>query len=285
MTVRTPVSTAQSHALTMVPNSFPCSAGWGNTWKCTAPTHAQSQGAAVEGTVVPLLDFPPPVAGLVGRNLCLHPCCFRPQSWYHPIFPSNLTHWTQLEDARWKAQVHALFCMRESDDGQWDRAAPLQPPELGWSGLALQDRCPPTEGQNMAACFNNIFLHGLRLLSTEQWCWLSVNYPLWSLRISLRGIISLVCDSSFYLQTITIPEQKSPAWIAGNSIVSAEHYQGERCCPQASRTGAPLLWSGWCSSSTSFTADPLPFQPRGDRVLLLISSLPATHPRLYNTQK
>lgn len=137
--------------------------------------------------------------------------------------------------------------MREGNDGQWDRAVPLQPLELGWSGLAL----PPTLGQNTATCFNYIFLQGFGLLSSEQWCWLSVSYPLWSLRISLHGIISLVCDSSFYLQTTTIPEQKSPAWIAGNSTVSAQYYQGERCCPQASRTGASLLWPGWCSSSTS----------------------------------
>lgn len=78
MIVRTPVSTAQSRALAMVPNSFLCTAGSGNTRKCTTPTHAQSQGAAVEGTVMPLLDFPQPVTELVGRNLCLHLCCFRP---------------------------------------------------------------------------------------------------------------------------------------------------------------------------------------------------------------
>lgn len=185
-----------------------------------------------------------------------------------------------MQDGR---PVHAPICMSESDDGQWDRAAAHQPPELGWRGLALQDICPPTLGQNMAACFNYIFLQGFGLLSTEQWCMLSVSYPLWSLRISLHGIISLVRDSSFYLQTITIPEQKSPAWIAGNSTVSSQYYQGERCCPQAARTGASLLWPGWCSSSTSFTAVPVSCQPSGDRVLLLISSLPAIDPRPHNS--
>lgn len=76
MTVRTPACTAQSHALAMVPSSFLCTAASGNIWKCTTPTHAQSQGAAVEGTVMPLLDFPQPVTELVGRNLCLHLRCF-----------------------------------------------------------------------------------------------------------------------------------------------------------------------------------------------------------------
>lgn len=47
--------------------------------------------------------------------------------------------------------------MREGDDGQWDGAVPLQPPELGWNGLAVQDRCPPTLGENTATCFNYIF--------------------------------------------------------------------------------------------------------------------------------
>lgn len=46
---------------------------------------------------------------------------------------------------------------KEGDDGQGDRAAPLQPPELAWNKLAPQSRCPPMLGQDTPACFDYIF--------------------------------------------------------------------------------------------------------------------------------
>lgn len=80
MPARIPVDTAKSHALAMIPKIFLCTEGSGSTPKRTAPTHAHQQGAAaIEDVIVPLLNLPLPAAGLVGRNLYLHLCCFRSQ--------------------------------------------------------------------------------------------------------------------------------------------------------------------------------------------------------------
>lgn len=74
------------------------------------------------------------------------------------------------------------------------------------------------------------FLHGFELLSTDNQHCCSVSYPQQSLRISLHGIISLGCDSSFDSWVVAIPVRKSPARIASTSAASALCCQGAWCC-------------------------------------------------------
>lgn len=176
----------------------------------------QQQGAAVKDDVIPSSELPLPAAGLAGRNLYLHLCCSRSQSHFLVQSQDGMPK-GMLPFTRWE----------EHDDGQWDGAAPLQLPGLGWSKLAPQSRWPPPLGQNMPVCFDYIFLHGFGHLSTAQWCWLSVSYPQRSLRMSSHSITSLGCDSSFNSWVISIPAQKSPAQTAGNSAVSTRCCQGE----------------------------------------------------------
>lgn len=206
-------------------------------------------------------------------------------SWYNPIFTSNLTRKTQLQNARQKAQVHAPFCQLGRE---WRRAAgqssTASATRAGLEGAGPSEQMPSHTRAKHACLLWLHFLHGFGLLSTEQWCWLPVSYPQRSLRISLHSIISSGCDSSFNSRAITIPAQKSPDRIAGTSAASALRCQGERCCPQAVRTGASPLRPGWCGRSTSCTANPPPWQPGGDPALLRASSLPAAA-RVFTTVK